>query len=261
MSGATPSHPSLSTATSEVPSHATQSVTNQTMPVAGEAHPAHPNLPTTSAAEAPHLTSPVLPQTLQASDLPTTSPAISEARYLPHDQPSTQSATILNIDHVLTSLPAQWHLYRDSSDTLQFCKVQRDGIDSLCTVTKSVVLDVVKSSWSVYVRGKRVPETCKALSKFPGTVSSNLLQDIICTVDKSSVCPGNPDEKFVQLYRQATYHYSGTSDKRTSCSCPLLRGLKMFSFFQSVFCWKFHCISRTRMQILLKLGTVLITIY
>ena len=71
MSGATPSHPSLSTATSEVPSHATQSVTNQTMPVAGEAHPAHL---ATSAAEAPHLTSPVLPQTLQASDLPTTLP-------------------------------------------------------------------------------------------------------------------------------------------------------------------------------------------
>ena len=74
MSGAAPSHPSLSTATSEVPSQAAQSVTNQTMPVAGEAHPAHPDLPTTSAAEAPHLTSPVLPQTLQASDLPTVKP-------------------------------------------------------------------------------------------------------------------------------------------------------------------------------------------
>ena len=85
--------------------------------------------------------------------------------------------------------------------------MQQDGVDSLFTFMASIVVDVVNHSWSVHILGKRVPETCEVLSKFSQRmVTPDLVQRVICTVDKSIACPGNTDEKFIQLYRQACMH-------------------------------------------------------
>ena len=107
--------------------------------------------------------------------------------------------------HTPNTLPKHWQLFHNSSesDMLQYCKVQQDGVNHLYKVIASVVVDVINSSWEVYSHGKRVPLTCNVLSKFPqGVVSSSFLVEIMCAIDQSLYCPGNPDPKFVQLYRQ-----------------------------------------------------------
>ena len=107
--------------------------------------------------------------------------------------------------HTPNTLPKHWQLFHNSSesDTLQYCKVQQDGVNHLYKVIASVVVDVINSSWEVYSHGKKVPLTCNVLSKFPqGVVSSSFLVEIMCAIDQSLYCPGNPDPKFVQLCRQ-----------------------------------------------------------
>lgn len=68
-------------------------------------------------------------------------------------------------------------------------------------MTASVVIDETEKSWKVHVHGNEVPSTCNVLSRYPTHISSALtLCELIATIDNSVLCPGNPDEKFVELY-------------------------------------------------------------
>lgn len=115
---------------------------------------------------------------------------------------ATTSSSVVHHTEALDILPTHWKMTSDGASS-QYCKVEQDGAGNLCAVTASVVINA-NSSWSVYIRGKKVPVTCKVLSRFPQRITSpDILPEIVRTVDHgSSLCPGNPDEKFVHLYRQ-----------------------------------------------------------
>ena len=57
-------------------------------------------------------------------------------------------------------------------------------------------------TWNVYVHGNKV--LCRRntlLSQFSDRLSAESLQSLISIVDSASVCPGNPDEKFIRMVK------------------------------------------------------------
>ena len=91
-------------------------------------------------------------------------------------------------------LPAHWQCVSS-----QFCKVEE--VDGLCMVTASIAVDLVERCWIAHVHGTKIPRTCKILSQYPSQITSALtLSKIIATIDNSILCPGNPDDKFVEMY-------------------------------------------------------------
>lgn len=95
------------------------------------------------------------------------------------------------------SLPKHWKKVSTSTST-QYCKLE-NTLDGICQVTASVVFSSERS-WSVYVCGKKVPETCSLLKEFPRCISSlNVLSDLISAIDRAVRCSGNPDDNFVDL--------------------------------------------------------------
>lgn len=66
-------------------------------------------------------------------------------------------------------------------------------------MTKSVVLKP-DGSWSVYVGKREVPKACNILSQFSSPLLSNSeLLSLIKYIDRATICPGNPEEKFVTI--------------------------------------------------------------
>ena len=66
-------------------------------------------------------------------------------------------------------------------------------------MTKSVILKP-DSSWSIYVGDKEVPKACSILSQFSSPLSSNSeLSSLIKDIDQATICPGNPEEKFITI--------------------------------------------------------------
>ena len=54
--------------------------------------------------------------------------------------------------------------------------------------------------WSVYVRGVKVPTTCKVLVDCPPCIPSvRAISEVVKCVDRAVICQGNADEEFVSL--------------------------------------------------------------
>ena len=113
--------------------------------------------------------------------------------------------TAANIKEICDGvLPSGWsNLSNNSSDEIQLCKL-------LCTSgTSSEPMKISHSiminsdmTWNVYVHGNKV--LCRRntpLSQFPDRLSAESLQSLISIVDSASVCPGNPDEKFIRMVK------------------------------------------------------------
>ena len=76
------------------------------------------------------------------------------------------------------------------------------GPNDVIQATRSVLLHEDKS-WSVYVLGKKVSESCLILKDQPPQIASaHELSLIIKLVDDASLCPGNPEEQYAILCRQ-----------------------------------------------------------
>ena len=92
------------------------------------------------------------------------------------------------------ALPPHWQLVSS-----QFCKIEE--VNGLCMVTASIAIDLAEKSWIASIHGTKIPRTCKILSQYPTQISSALtLSEIIATIDNAVLCPGNPDDKFVEIY-------------------------------------------------------------
>ncbi len=100
-------------------------------------------------------------------------------------------------------LPPQWQDLSESTSqsVAQYGKMEK-GPNGVIQATRSVMLQEDKS-WSVYVLGKKVPESCSVLKDQPPQITSaHELLLIIKIVDEALLCPGNPEEQYAVLCRQ-----------------------------------------------------------
>lgn len=94
------------------------------------------------------------------------------------------------------TLPKQWQVVGNS----HYCKMEI-GCNRQCEVTRSLIVDS-DHTWIAYVGSKKIPETCSVLSQFspPTCIStSDDLLRLIKVIDEATLCPGNPDEKFITI--------------------------------------------------------------
>ena len=56
-------------------------------------------------------------------------------------------------------------------------------------------------TWSVLVHGHSVAKSCKALAFLPDKINFDCLQQLLSTLDKCWLCPGNPDKHFMKMAR------------------------------------------------------------
>ena len=106
-------------------------------------------------------------------------------------------------------LPVHWQKVA-STENIQYCKVESGGYADVCRVTRSVTLNP-DHTWSVFIGGKKVPETCSILTRFSSSVTSDIvLSKLIKGIDEAVCCPGNPEEKFVTVCQMRGGSIKGT---------------------------------------------------
>ncbi len=49
---------------------------------------------------------------------------------------------------------------------------------------------------------KQVPATCEALEKYTGCLPLEQHAEMVHTVNKAVLCPGNPEDKFVDIFKK-----------------------------------------------------------
>ncbi len=117
-----------------------------------------------------------------------------------HETGSGELAPRLSCDgRVATaSLPnEQWQVFEDG-DEMQYCKVERTE-SGVHRVTSSVIVHCDKS-WDVFYCDRKVPTFNTLLASFPDHIgSSEVATQLLTKVDRAVLCPGNPEEKFVDL--------------------------------------------------------------
>ena len=105
-------------------------------------------------------------------------------------QPPATLETLKTVD-----LPG-WTLSKtEQEDTVQFCILRSDPPTVVRSVTVSADL-----TWYAHVLGRVVPRANVVIQSLPAKVSSNSsLLHVLLTIQLARLCPGNPEEDFVQL--------------------------------------------------------------
>ena len=117
-------------------------------------------------------------------------------------QPTSLTSTTMTLSDLQqsmanVSLPEHWQAF-NADGVVQWSRMEI-GHGSLLQPTASILL-YHSLTWSVHIRGKKVPATCKLLAEFPSLISSpTILSDLICCVHQAAVCPGNTDKDFVTV--------------------------------------------------------------
>lgn len=98
------------------------------------------------------------------------------------------------------SFEAEWVVV-PSDNAIQICKMKTFPM-SAPVVERSVTIHV-DMSWHAYATGKLLTRAnCQLLRRFPDKISEvKCLNDILKTVQTASLCPGNPDSDFVELFK------------------------------------------------------------
>lgn len=100
-------------------------------------------------------------------------------------------------DDSTVSLPSGWQRMSTAENT-QYFKVEISP-SAQCEVTRSVVV-YPDHTWSVYAHGKKVPSDSHLLCRFSSPLSNTTDRvRLIEEVDKATLCPGNPEEKFIAI--------------------------------------------------------------
>ena len=97
-----------------------------------------------------------------------------------------------------TSLPNQWQVHADESST-EYYKIMHD---TTIQVGPSVIIRQ-DYSWDVFLYKRKISQTSPALSRFPPLLtSSDTVIDLIHSVDELTICPGNPEETFINVCKK-----------------------------------------------------------
>lgn len=110
---------------------------------------------------------------------------------------------------------------------LKICKLGEHtrscGVDGVVILTLVVKGD---TSWTLNAHGKCLsPSTCSAISHFSRFVTPENVNDILQRLDKLMVCPGHPEERFVQMLKEKkTFKDGRTSAVIDDCADVMLNG-------------------------------------
>ena len=105
----------------------------------------------------------------------------------------------MNEGLALTSVatPSNWHTCVDSSG-IEYCQLMNDP-NGMRQVSKRVRV-YNNYSWSVLVQDRKVADSNNILDQFPQTFeTSDQVSMLVELVDQAFICPGNPDQKFVDI--------------------------------------------------------------
>ena len=103
----------------------------------------------------------------------------------------------LKPDLLSIPLPDQWKAVSDPN-SVEYCQL-KGNLNGVHHVAASVVV-CADLSWSVYLRGVKVPIACKVLADFPPAIeASSVVSKLVGCVDQAVVCPGNPETQFVAV--------------------------------------------------------------
>lgn len=122
--------------------------------------------------------------------------------------PLLQSPTSLKAfyDALPAPLAPTWtSQYIPKSEQLRLCKLSNHSspLHQNLVITHEVCVEE-NFTWSVSIHGKKLQQISNSpLSDIPSIVTPPTLHKLICTLDKATVCPGNPDDHFASL---ATAH-------------------------------------------------------
>ena len=88
-----------------------------------------------------------------------------------------------------------------SNDDLQMCKMKSSPMSG-AVVERSVTV-TINMSWQVHAASKLVTNSsCRLLQSFPDRISGmRCFKEILKAVDQATLCPGNPDPEFVELFK------------------------------------------------------------
>lgn len=99
-------------------------------------------------------------------------------------------APLLNL-----KLPSNKWIRQDQN----LCKVSDIHSKESLAITMCLVINK-DMSWNLFVHGKEVnTDECDILKSVPNILSDIHLEELVSTLDKCSLCPGNPDYKFVDM--------------------------------------------------------------
>ena len=103
----------------------------------------------------------------------------------------------LKADLIGIPLPDQWKVLSDSTD-VQYCQLKSDP-SGVRHVAMSVVVHA-DLSWSVLLRGVKVPASCKILTGVPPIIAaSSVVSKLVLDIDRAVICPGSPEDEFVDV--------------------------------------------------------------
>lgn len=110
--------------------------------------------------------------------------------------------TPLSFTMLKTDVPHDWVVY-ESESTLQFCLIKSDPP----TVTRSVSINA-DFTWYVHTHGRVVPRDNDIIKQLPEKVASiSVLKDILSAIKAARTCPGNPEERFVLIWKGEVVQY------------------------------------------------------
>ena len=102
--------------------------------------------------------------------------------------------TPLSFHTLKTDVPPDWVVF-ESEDTIRFCLMK----STPPTVTRSVSVNA-DFTWYIHAHGRVVPRDNEIIKRLPEKVASvSVLRDILSVVKAARKCPGNPEERFVQV--------------------------------------------------------------
>ena len=98
------------------------------------------------------------------------------------------------------TLPEQWEVLTNGAGNCTYYKLQLSE-SGMCHIVASIVMHP-NNSWSLYFHSKVVPSTSLLLSRFSKhALTHNDVMELIETVNRGSLCEGNPERKFVDFCR------------------------------------------------------------
>ena len=112
----------------------------------------------------------------------------------------TSTLTLSDVQESMASvsLPSEHWLVFPDDGVLQWSRMEI-GHSGVRQPTASLLL-THDLSWSVHIYGKKVPATCELLTDFPSLITSpTIISSLLNCIHHAAICPGNPDERFVNF--------------------------------------------------------------
>ena len=120
-------------------------------------------------------------------------------------------------------LPSASWMVRQDSEHVQYIKLATPVV----TVNMYCITVRRDMSWQVSVFGRHPPSNCHFLSKFPANMTKRAFQQLLDTLDRTTICAGHPDEQFVEYLKSKSDRVVQSPDGTVAAyldSTPVLNG-------------------------------------